>query len=196
MSQGWKKFLLHFLLHIHRFVASCSIAPFATTERKQRGPGDRKLAESAGAIQNVFESVVQVERYPKSEINIQIQILQADGSALPTAINAVTLALLDAGIAMSEFVVGCSAGYLEKTPVLDLNYIESSGDGPEIPIAYLPTTGKISMLQLNYRIPIHICDTVMELAEEGCKQIYDLMQSEVREYTLRRLNSRGVIDAS
>lgn len=171
------------------------IAPFATTERKQRKPGDRKLAESATSIQKVFESVVQTDRYPKSEINIQIQVLQADGGALPSAINAVTLALLDAGIAMSEFVVSCSAGYLEKTPILDLNYIESSGDGPEIPVAYLATTEKISMIQLNYRIPLHICDAVIDLAVEGCKQIYDLMQNEVREYTLKRLNSRGMIEA-
>ena len=32
-------------------------------------------------------------------------------------INAANLALIDAGVAMTDFIVSCSAGYLEKTPI-------------------------------------------------------------------------------
>jgi ribonuclease PH len=34
------------------------------------------------------------------------------------AINAATLALMHAGVGMKDFVVACSAGYLERTPLL------------------------------------------------------------------------------
>ena len=47
----------------------------------------------------------------------------------PAAINASTLALIDAGIGLSEYCVSCSAGYIDggNTPLLDLNYYEKSG---------------------------------------------------------------------
>ena len=37
---------------------------------------------------------------------------------LCTAVNVACLALLDAGIPMRDMVVGCSAGFLDKTPLL------------------------------------------------------------------------------
>lgn len=33
-------------------------------------------------------------------------------------INAATLAIIDAGIPMSDFVVACAAGYVSETPIL------------------------------------------------------------------------------
>ena len=48
---------------------------------------------------------------------------QADGGTRCAAINATTLALIDAGIPMSDFVVSCAAGYIDGTPLLDLNYV-------------------------------------------------------------------------
>ena len=37
---------------------------------------------------------------------------------LCTAINAVTLALIDAGVPMKEFVCACTAGFIDGTAVL------------------------------------------------------------------------------
>lgn len=42
--------------------------------------------------------------YPRTQIDIQVYVLQTDGSPLPAAINAVSLALVDAGIAIKEMV--------------------------------------------------------------------------------------------
>lgn len=49
-------------------------------------------------------------RYPRSQIRLFVQILQADGSGMAAAMNAATLALADAGIPMRDLVVACSAG--------------------------------------------------------------------------------------
>ena len=43
-----------------------------------------------------------LELYPKSEININIHILESDGSIITTILNAATLALMDAGISMRD----------------------------------------------------------------------------------------------
>jgi ribonuclease PH len=39
--------------------------------------------------------------------------VQADGGRLPACINAASLAFTDAGIAMSDMVVSCSAGHVD-----------------------------------------------------------------------------------
>ena len=44
--------------------------------------------------------------------------MQSDGSALPAAINATSLALVDAGIGMKEMVASCSVALLDDQAVL------------------------------------------------------------------------------
>lgn len=45
-------------------------------------------------------------------------MIQSDGGVLPVSVNAASLALVDAGVAMSDLVVACSAGYLDGMPVM------------------------------------------------------------------------------
>jgi len=95
-----------------------SVAAFATSERKKRRPGDRRNVEAAAALRQSFEAVIERRQYPRSAIDISVHVLQSDGGALAAAINAATLALIDAGVAMRDFVVGCTVVYVGKTPLL------------------------------------------------------------------------------
>jgi exosome complex component RRP41 len=99
-------------------VCEFSTASFASPERRVRRPGDRRAAESAATLVQCFESVIQRHLYPRSEICIYIQILQSDGGALSAAINAATLALQDAGIAVMDTPVACAVSYVQKTALL------------------------------------------------------------------------------
>lgn len=94
------------------------MAPFATAERRKRRAGDRKFQEASTALRQSFETVVQTKLYPRSEIDVYIQVLQWDGGAMAAAINAGTLALIDAGVAMKDFVVACSVAYIQRTALL------------------------------------------------------------------------------
>ena len=62
-----------------------------------------------------------------------LQVLQADGGMRGACINAATLALADAGIGMRDLVAGCAAGYLDGTPLLDLNHQECTHMPPLLP---------------------------------------------------------------
>lgn len=88
-------------------------APCATTLYAHR-----RHAEVALALKQTFETVVHTHLYQRSEIDVHVQVIQADGGELSAAINAATLALVDAGIAMQDLVVACNAGYLDSTPLL------------------------------------------------------------------------------
>ncbi|KAG0485079.1 hypothetical protein HPP92_009158 [Vanilla planifolia] len=86
-------------------------------------------------------------------------------------INAATLALADAGIPMRDIVTSCCAGYLCSTPLLDLNYVEDSAGGPDVTVGMLVRMDKVTLLQMDAKLPIEIFENVMQLAIEGCKAI-------------------------
>ena len=70
-------------------------------------------------------------------------MLQADGGTRCACINAAFLALADAGVPMRDMPGSCAAGYLESTPLLDLNYLEDSGGGPDVVLAVQPNLDKV-----------------------------------------------------
>ena len=73
------------------------MAVFATSERRKRPHGDKKTTELSVHLEKVLASVIRVELFPWSQIDIFVDVLHADGSNFPAAINAATLALIDAG---------------------------------------------------------------------------------------------------
>jgi exosome complex component RRP41 len=74
-------------------------------------------------LRQVFDPVVQLQLFPRSEILIVVEIIQNDGGILPAAINAITLALIDAGIPIEDFICASSAGYIDSVPVLGTKFI-------------------------------------------------------------------------
>jgi exosome complex component RRP41 len=167
-----------------RAIVHCeySMAPFSTGERKAVTKGNRRAQEISLALKQTFEEAILVNQFPGSAINIFVQVLQADGGTRCASVNAITLALISAGIPMQDFVVGCSAGYVDNTPLLDLNYLEDSARGVDLPLAIFPKSEKVVMLQMDYRADIETVDKVMALAILGCQRIYAVLVEEVRMY--------------
>ncbi|ESN94698.1 hypothetical protein HELRODRAFT_95842 [Helobdella robusta] len=161
-----------------------SMAVFSTTERKQRPRGDRKSTEIGQNLKQTFESAILTHLYPKSQINIYIEILQADGSNLAASINAATLALVDAGIPMKGLVCCCSAGNVDDTPLIDLNHVEESQGDLKLTIAMLPLTEQILMLNMNGRLHEERLEKVMSSAKNGCKEILKDLSQAVRDQQL------------
>ncbi|KAJ2128876.1 Exosome non-catalytic core component, partial [Coemansia sp. RSA 921] len=103
-----------------------------------------------------------------------------DGGTLETCINAATLALVDAGISMDDYVCACTAGFIDETPVLDLNSVEESSiETPDLTVAVLPRSGDIALLQMESKLHSTKLDSVMELAIEGCKHIHKKLDDAV-----------------
>lgn len=61
----------------------CSVAAFATPERRKRKGGDRRTTEIETALRQSFEAAVELKSYPRSLISLHIMVLQADGGLLP-----------------------------------------------------------------------------------------------------------------
>eukprot|EP00007_Cunea_sp_BSH-02190019_P002304 CAMPEP_0174231098 /NCGR_PEP_ID=MMETSP0417-20130205/1711_1 /TAXON_ID=242541 /ORGANISM="Mayorella sp, Strain BSH-02190019" /LENGTH=271 /DNA_ID=CAMNT_0015308919 /DNA_START=40 /DNA_END=855 /DNA_ORIENTATION=- len=158
-----------------------SMAAFSTGERKSHTK-NRRAMEIAHLISETFESVVQVDLFPQSEIAIYIQVLQADGGQLSASINAATLALVDAGVPMRDLVCACAGGFLQDTAVLDLNFVESAGASScTLPLALLPHSDRVVTLQLESRLPLDRFEEVLHLTMLGCKRIAQVLAQELKE---------------
>ena len=109
-----------------RMVVQCefSMASFSTGERRRRTKGDRKSVEIGLVIKQALETAMITELLPRSQVDVNIQVLQADGGVRAAAINAAVLAVADAGIPLRDTMAACAAGFLDNTPLLDLNYLE------------------------------------------------------------------------
>ncbi|CAL5339926.1 unnamed protein product [Camellia sinensis] len=154
-----------------------SMANFSTGDRMRKPKGDSAInrdiygySPDNGSMHN--------DKPNASFSDIFVQVLQADGGTRSACINAATLALADAGIPMRDLVTSCSAGYLNSTPLLDLNYVEDSAGGPDVTVGILPKLDKVTLLQMDARLPIDMFENVMQLAIEGCKAVANYIREE------------------
>ena len=112
-----------------------------------------------------------------------LQILQADGSNQSACINAATLALIDAGIPMKDYVSACTVSFINDKPLMDINYLEESFGGPQLSLAVLPKSGKIVMFQMDSRLHVDNLEKVLDLAKKGCKDIHTLLRQTVHDFS-------------
>mmetsp|Transcript_17717 Transcript_17717/g.27792 ORF Transcript_17717/g.27792 Transcript_17717/m.27792 type:complete len:327 (+) Transcript_17717:142-1122(+) len=68
-------------------------------------------------LRDALSSCIMLERYPRCVIQVVIQIVQADGSVLGTAVNCAVMALMDAGIAMRGLAVAATCVAINKSPL-------------------------------------------------------------------------------
>ncbi|GKU96726.1 hypothetical protein SLEP1_g9930 [Rubroshorea leprosula] len=169
-----------------------SMANFSTGDRMRKPKGDRRSTEISLVIRQTMEACILTHLMPRSQIDIFVQVLQADGGTRSACINAATLALADAGIPMRDIVTSCSAGYLNSTPLLDLNYTEDSAGGPDVTVGILPKLDQVTLLQMDAKLPVDIFENVMQLAIEGCKAIENYIREVLLENTKQLEYRRGL----
>mmetsp|Transcript_13890 Transcript_13890/g.20264 ORF Transcript_13890/g.20264 Transcript_13890/m.20264 type:complete len:284 (+) Transcript_13890:97-948(+) len=176
-------------------------APFApsNSDRRYINPNtDRRLLEQSNLIKRAMEASILLHLHPKGRIEINVIVLADDGGRLCACINAVTLALIDAGVPMKDMVCACSAGLApglslggsggdggSGAEIIDLNKLETMGMGGEsavyLPCAIMPQRGTVVLAQCESRLNVKIFERVMEAAMEGCRAVFDVMQAAVRE---------------
>ena len=147
------------------------MAPFSVDERKSPAPSRREV-ELSKVIREALEPSIFVEYYPRTSIDIFIEVLQADGGTRCAGITTASLALADAGIPMRDLVAACAAGKVDGHLVLDLMDLEDKEGEADLPLALMPNLNAITLLQMDGDLTTDEFEQVLHLAVEGCKQIY------------------------
>lgn len=155
------------------------MAPFSTEERKNPAPSRREI-ELSKVIREALEATIFTELYPRATIDVFIEVLQADGGTRTTGITAASLALADAGIPMRDLVAGVAVGKVDGVLVLDIDQVEDEYGEADMPIAMMPSLGKITLLQLNGVLTPEEFREALKLAEKGIREIYKLQREALK----------------
>ncbi len=152
------------------------MTPFSTPDERKRPEPTRREIEISKIIREALEPVILLEQFPRTSIDVFIEVLQADGSTRVASITAASLALADAGIPMKDLVVGISVGKIENLIVVDLNRIEDGyGDG-DMPIAFMCRRGYITLLQADGQWLPEEIDKAIDMAYRAAENIYRQMR--------------------
>lgn len=155
------------------------MAPFSVKERKSPAPSRREM-ELSKVIREALEPSLFVEYFPRTSIDIFIEVLQADGGTRCAAITTASLALADAGIPMRDIVAACAAGKVGDQLVLDLTDEEDKEGQADLPLALMPNLNAITLLQMDGLLTPEEFEQAINLAIQGCKQIYSLQKEALK----------------
>jgi len=155
------------------------MVPYSTDERKSPAPTRREI-ELSKVIREALESVIFVELYPRTTIDVFIEVIQADAGTRTAGIMAASLALADAGIPMRDLVAAVAVGKVDGQLVLDINQLEDEYGEADMPIAMMPSLGKIVLLQLNGVLTEEEFKQALQLAKKGIMKLYEYEQQALR----------------
>jgi len=155
------------------------MAPFSVQERKSPAPSRREI-ELSKVIRESLEPSIFLEYYPRTGIDLFIEVLQADGGTRCASITAASLALADAGIPMQDLVAACAAGKIDDTVVLDLMDTEDKIGSADVPVALMPNLNAITLLQMDGILTFEEFEKTVNLALEGCRKIHAMQKEALK----------------
>lgn len=164
-----------------RAVIQCRyhMAPFSVDERKSPAPSRRDV-ELSKVIRESLEPAVFLEYYPRTAIQVYIEVLQADGGTRCAGITVAALALADAGIPMRDLVVACAAGKADGKLIVDLMDAEDKVGEADVPVAFMPNLNAVTLLQMDGSLSVKEFEGALNMALDGCKQLYTLQKEALK----------------
>lgn len=156
-----------------------NMAPFSVEDRKRPGP-DRRSVEISKITSEALQPAVFLEKFPRSTIDVFIEVLQAEGGTRCAGITAASVALADAGIPMQDMVVACAAGKANDQVIMDLSEWEDKEGEADLPIALMPRTGEITLMQMDGHLTAEELEQAMDLAIKGCQIISEEQKKAIK----------------
>jgi len=150
--------------------ARYNMAAFSVGERKRPGP-DRRSIEISKIISEALEAVTMTELFPRATIDVYMEVLQANAGTRCAAITAASVAMADAGIPMKGLVTGCAAGKAGDKVILDLGQEEDNFGQADVPLAIVPRTGEIVLLQMDGHLTEEEFDKAFKMATEAAVNV-------------------------
>ncbi|MBD3354559.1 exosome complex exonuclease Rrp41 [Candidatus Woesearchaeota archaeon] len=160
-----------------------NMMPFSGSGDRIRPGPNRRAKEISMVIEKALLSVVDLDKFPNSVVDIFIELPQTDAGTRCAGICASAMALADAGIVMKDLVSSVAVGSVDSTVVADLSYDEEAYDGvvSDIPIAILPNTEEIVLLQMDGEISKENLLKAVKLGKKVCKDIYKIQKKAIKE---------------
>ncbi|MCS7367169.1 MAG: exosome complex exonuclease Rrp41 [archaeon YNP-WB-062] len=156
------------------------MAPFSVEERKSPAPSRREI-ELSKVIREALEPAILVEEFPRTTIDIFIEVLEADGGTRCASITAASVALADAGVPMRDLVAACAVGKADGKLVVDLSDMEDKYGEADVPVAVMPNKNTITLLQMDGTLTTDEFNTLLQLAMKSCKHIHEVQRKALKD---------------
>lgn len=157
-----------------------NMAAFSVDERKRPGL-DRRSQEISKVLAEAFESVIFTEEFPRTSIDVYIEVLQANAGTRCAGMVAASVALADAGIPMADLIPSVAVGKISGRIALDLKKEEDNFGEADLPMALVPQSGRLVLLQMEGHMTRDELGQALDLGVEGCLKIYQKMKDALRQ---------------
>ena len=166
----------------HRAVLRCRyhMAPFSTPERKSPAPS-RREQELSKVIREALEPAVLSEYYPRTTIDLFIEVLQSDGGTRCAGITGASLALADAGIPMRGLVAATAVGKIAGQIALDLSDAEDKQGEADMPVAIMPKSNVVTLIQMDGGLTHEEFERGLDIAVKTCHTIHEQQKAVLKE---------------
>ncbi|XP_061532240.1 exosome complex component MTR3 [Phycodurus eques] len=161
-----------------RLTTDMRFAPFSCLERGSwiQGSQDKDFSLM---LHESLQPALCLHKYPRSQIEVNVMVLENSGSVVAHAVTCASLALADAGIEMYDLVLGCAIRRDGASYVVDPTYAEENGGGDgqgRLTLAFLPSLNQISGLQSDGEMTVETLSAGVRTCIEGCYKIYPVIQ--------------------
>ncbi|MEM1508708.1 MAG: exosome complex exonuclease Rrp41 [Thermofilaceae archaeon] len=158
-----------------------SMLPFSVSDERKSPTPSRREVEISKVIREALEPAIFLEEFPRTTVDVFIEVMEADGSTRVASITAASVALADAGIPMRDLVAGVSIGKIEGELAVDLNGIEDQHGEGDMPIAIMPRLGEITLLQADGKYSREEVEQALQLAMEAVTKLYEEQKKALKE---------------
>ncbi|KAK2958446.1 putative Exosome complex component RRP41 like protein [Blattamonas nauphoetae] len=158
------------------------ISPFAPVDRKNSSRFDKRSKETQALLIHLFESIVILDQLPRSSIQINITVIDSDGSLQAATINAAVLALVSAGIPMKSLVSACEVSLIDDEILLDPTQDETYFASGTLLTGHVTHSNDIALMESTGQIPHDTLTSMLAQAHQGCEQITDFMEKALQTY--------------
>lgn len=183
-----------FMQNPERGILRCNynMMPFAGMgDRVKPGPS-RRSKEISMVTEKALGAVVHLDDYPNTVVDVFIELPQTDAGSRCAGICAAAIALADAGIMMKDMVSAVAIGHCDGTLVTDPNYEEEHYPDfatepvedehvADIPVAMIPSTGEITLLQMDGKVTKETLLEALEIARPVLARIADIQRQAIHQ---------------
>ncbi|XP_058256727.1 exosome complex component MTR3 [Hemibagrus wyckioides] len=169
-----------------RLVCDFRLAPFSCPKRGAWIQSAEERDLSTGLAESMQPGVC-LHRYPRAQIDVNVVVLENDGSVLAHAVTCASMALADAGIEMYDTVLGCALRQDGDRCLVDPDLAEEQGSVREsygenqgrVAVALLPNLNQISGLQADGEMRADTLTAAVRMCVEGCHKLYPVVQQAI-----------------
>ncbi len=160
-----------------------NMLPYAGDGSRVRPGPSRRSKEISMVTEKALTPVLDLSQFPNTVVDVFIELPQTNAGSRCAGICAAAMALADAGIIMKDMISSVAVGYVEGNLVVDLDGPEEhmgENESPDIPLAMIPSTEEITLLQMDGIVSKKQLLEALEFAKPVLKKISDVQKQAIK----------------